>query len=366
MTKLRNTWNEDCPDGADMGGNHPGSKRRILFTLLGLVLLFLLWLFRPSDAPVHMPDDAATDTFRANAMASPVFTVEEAEVIVRRAELSAGPLRADNHARIVWNPAYRGRKAPCSIVYLHGFTASYGEGAPVHARVARELGCHLYISRLHGHGLRTDEPLAEMRADSLLYTAVQALAIGNHLGEHVILMGNSMGGTLALYLAGTYTGQVDALVLFAPLIEFASPLSPFFEATWAQRLFRLLTGSPYLHNDPDNDDHARYWYMSFHVGSLAALQVIRKTLLDDDLYQRINQPVFAGYYYKNEDKQDDLVSVAAIRNIEDRLGTSPDRRLFQAFPEAENHVITSAYRSAEHAQVSDALIRFLQHQLPEL
>ena len=243
--------------------------------------------------------------------------------------------------------------------------ASFGEGAPVHARVARELGCHLHVSRLHAHGLRTDEPLANFRSDSLLTSAGHALAVGNLIGDKVVLMGNSMGGTLAIHLAATYPEQVDVLVLLSPLIEFATPFLRMLSAPWAQRLVGLVMGEPFISRDPENDDHARYWYGRYRIESLRVLNAIRQELLSDHVYPQIRQPVFTGYYYEDESNQDRVVSVSAIKAIKTKLGTPPDRRLFQAFPDADAHVISSAYRSTEHTQVSDALIDFLQEQLSD-
>ncbi len=344
------------PSGeTDRGHDRSPGLRRIFLTLFGLLALFLLWLFRPGDPlpEVTMP----------SGIPDPGFTVETAEEAVRRRELASGPLRPDNHARIIWNTEYRDRKAPCSIVYIHGFTASYGEGAPVHVRLARDLGCHLYVSRLHGHGLRTSDPLSDMQPDSLIADAGRAVAIGNMLGDKVILAGNSMGGVLALHLAGTHPDRVDALLLFAPLIDFATPGSRFFDRVWAQRLARLIMGEPYLRTEPENDGHARYWYTHYRLESLAVLQSMRHQLLNDSLYARIVQPVFAGYYYKDEDNRDEIVSISAIREMENKLGTPSGERLFHAFPDADAHVITSAYRSPEHDVVRREAARFLRNQL---
>lgn len=358
----RDRWKYRLSAGSSRGGQrwserNPG-LRRILLALGGLFLLFLFWLLRPGE-----PHPGIT---QPPPMTEPGFSVEHADEAIRRSELASAPLRPDNHARIVWNPDYRNRKAPCSMVYLHGFTASYGEGSPVHARLARELGCHLYVSRLHGHGLRTDDPLSGLQPDSLIADAARALAIGHLLGEKVILIGNSMGGLLALHLAGSHPERVDALVLFAPFLDFASPASLLFDKTWVQRLYRLIMGEPYLRFDTENDGHARYWYNYYRMESMAVLQAMRKELVDDSLYARITQPVFTGYYYRDDENRDQVVSVSAIRELENRLGTPPRQRVFMAFPEAGAHVITSSYRTREHDEVSAAVSSFLRSQWPDL
>ncbi len=341
-------------DATDNLGRFSG-LRRILFTLSGLFVLFLIWLFRPGDP---MPEITLPPAFP-----QPGFTVESAHEAVRQRELASGPLRPDNHARIIWNNEYRDRQAPCSIVYIHGFTASYGEGDPVHARLARDLGCHLYVSRLHGHGLRTGDPLGDMQPDSLMADAAHALAIGGLLGEKVVLAGNSMGGILSLYLASAFPDRVDALLLFAPLLDFATPGARFFNRAWTQRIAELVMGGPYLTFEPANDGHARYWYTHYRMEAVGILESMRHDLISDTLYASITHPVFTGYYYKDEDNRDEVVSLSAILEFKDKLGTPPDQREFHAFPNAGAHVITSAYRSEEYDKVRHEAARFLREQL---
>jgi hypothetical protein len=134
-------------------------------------------------------------------------------------------------------------------------------------------------------------------------------------------------------------------------------------STWAQRLAGLYLGEPFIRIKPESDDHARYWYSRYRIESLTVLNAIRQELLSDDVYAQIRQPVFAGYYYKDASEQDAIISVSAIREMETKLGTPAELREFAAFPAAGAHVISSAYRSTEHAQVSDALTLFLQQQL---
>ena len=330
------------------------ATKRILLTLTALFGLFLIWLFRPGDLP--------TGVALPTSLPKLDFSVKQADEAVRQAELRAGPLKPDNRARIIWNPDYRGQKAPCSMVYLHGFSASYGEGAPFHARTARELGCHLYVSRLHAHGLRNEEPLMDMHADSLLASAGRAIAIGGLLGEQVILAGNSMGGTLAIHYAAMHPESVDMLILLAPMIHLKTPAARFFRKVWAHRLMQLVSGEPYIRYLPDSDDHARYWYPWYRLDALAPLREMQDVLLADDVYSRITQPVFTGFYYRDNDHQDKVVSVAAIRELEEKLGTAAEKREFMAFPDADAHVISSAYRSAGHQQVSDAVVQFVRRQ----
>src|ERR1700753_1992139 len=113
-------------------------------------------------------------------------------------------LKPDNEARIVWANDSTKQKTSYAIVCLHGFSASQGEGDPVHKNIAKEFGCNLYLSRLAEHGIDTADALLNLTADEYWETSKQALAIGKQLGKKIILMTTSTGGTLALKLAADY------------------------------------------------------------------------------------------------------------------------------------------------------------------
>ena len=332
---------------------------RILYTLLALLFLLLFWLFRP-DGGVSYSEISVPEK-----LPSLSFDIHEVVQHVQKSEQRAGPLKPDNHARIIWNDTHKEEKAPCSIVYIHGFTASFGEGAPLHAKTADALGCHLYVPRLHAHGLVTEQPLMDMHPDSLLADVAHALAIGDLLGDKVVVVGTSMGGMLSLHLASSYPESVDYLVLLAPLVEFAQRESFLFDKSWGQRLMKLLLGGSYVESDPQSDDHGRYWYQSFRIESLHVLKTLKVNLLQDEIYGNITQPTFAGYYYRDEEHQDELVSVKAIESIESKLATLPEKRQFIAFPEVEDHVIGSSYRTDAHQQVTDSVITFLKRHMQE-
>ncbi|HEY4338298.1 MAG TPA: alpha/beta hydrolase, partial [Puia sp.] len=111
--------------------------------LLIPVFLVILYFAGPHPSkPVYSPEQ-------------PVAPAEPAalENYIRSKE-AAHRLKPDNEARIVWADSTR-RKTPYVIVYLHGFSASQGEGDPVHHFIASKYGCNLYLPRLAEHGIDT-------------------------------------------------------------------------------------------------------------------------------------------------------------------------------------------------------------------
>ena len=60
---------------------------------------------------------------------------------------------------IIWAHAAK-TKTPWSIVYLHGYSATRQETAPLSDQIAAQLGANLFCTRLTGHG-RSEAAMAE-------------------------------------------------------------------------------------------------------------------------------------------------------------------------------------------------------------
>ena len=64
-----------------------------------------------------------------------------------------------------------------------------------------------------------------------------------------------------------------------------------------------------------------------------------------------------GYYYKNDSLQDKVVSIPAMLEMFDELGTPSELKAKKAFPEA-GIVITSYLSSNNYGQVTEAVQNF--------
>ena len=101
------------------------------------------------------------------------------------------------------------------IFYLHGFASS-----------AKSTKAEFLADRLHTHGLTLRVPdfnLPEFSSLTMTRMLDQlAKEISAVAPEPVVLIGSSLGGTLAI-LAAERFAQVDRLVLLAPAVMFAKP-----------------------------------------------------------------------------------------------------------------------------------------------
>ncbi|MEJ0057828.1 MAG: alpha/beta hydrolase [Bacteroidota bacterium] len=133
-------------------------------------------------------------------------------------------LKIDNEARITWADSSK-QKTEYSVIYIHGFSASQGEGDPVHKDFAKAFGCNLYLARMADHGIDTTEQLLYFTPDRYWQSSKEALAIGKAIGEKVIIISTSTGGTTALVLAAEYPQDVFALINMSPNIAINNPLA---------------------------------------------------------------------------------------------------------------------------------------------
>jgi pimeloyl-ACP methyl ester carboxylesterase len=245
-------------------------------------------------------------------------------------------------------------------VYLHGFSASQGEGDPVHRYIAARYGCNLYLSRLAEHGIDTSEAMAGLTADEYWESAKQALAIGRQLGDSVILMGTSTGGTQALQLAAAFPNQVAALVLMSPNIAINDPNAWVTNQHWGLQLAHLITHSHYIVSKDDYGPlYRQYWYTRYRTEAVVALQEMLSTTMNKSTFEKVTQPVGLFYYYKDQVHQDSTVKVSAELEMFDELGTPMALKYKEAIPEAGTHVIGSSIRSHDVPGVEKGIVHFL-------
>ncbi len=285
---------------------------------------------------------------------------DELEKLIQEHEQSLAPLKEDNEAKIIWNDEGEKEKTEYSIVYLHGFGASRGEGDPWHRAVAQKFCCNLYLARLHNHGLKRKRFFEGFRYKKLLDSAIEACRIGQKIGEKVLVTGTSTGASLALCAAGS--GQcpvpIKGLLLVSPLIHFYGYQSLFLENKTGRTLAEIILGSNYKqplfpNNFPASpvgrqkksseaeiiSAEKNIWYP--YVPLRAALELGRmvEKEITPSLFKKVKCPVFVGYYNKNARLHDRIVSPHAIESMFNQFGTPPAKLQLVNFPEAKSHVI---------------------------
>lgn len=326
-----------------------------LKTLLGTaLLLFLIYQLGPRPAvPVFAQKQYPTAT-----------SLAELEASIRASEAAEPGIKPGCEAKIVWADTAAKAKTPIALLYLHGFGASHEEGAPLPEDLARRFGCNLYLARMDEHGVEEGEcNLCELTADSYVESAEQALAVAQQLGDSVVVLGTSGGGGLGLFLCSRHP-EVKGLVTWSPAVRVFRKSAGLLTGPWAMQLARWVTGRD--HNDwpyRKPEQQAKYWTNHQCWEGVIQFTMFLKHAMTPQTFAAIRCPVFVGYYYENEEKQDKSVSVAAMKEMLAQLGTPAAQRREVNFPNARDHVIGSRILSNDWQGVERESIRFMEEVL---
>jgi esterase/lipase len=215
---------------------------------------------------------------------------------------------------VVWfDPATRAR-TPVSLVYLHGFSADRHEIEPLVSELAQDLGANVYFSRLTGHA-QDGEALADATTDDWLADAAEAVAVGSKIGERVVLVGTSTGGTLALWAAAQpeAAGRVHALVLISPNVGLRDRRAEMLLWPWGGLIARIVEG-PERCFEPHNEAEAMHWTICYPVRALVPMMAVVGEERSLDLAS-VRVPTLVFY-----SERDVLVDPAAIERTVGALG----------------------------------------------
>jgi len=323
-------------------------KRVFRFLGILVVALFTIYFIGPKPARPLLNNDL------------PVVSsdIEMAESYVFKND-SGLTLKPDNQSRIIWANDSVKEKTPYVLLYLHGFSASWYEGYPTNVEFAKHFGMNAYFPRLASHGIVTDDALIDMTPDRLWESAKQALMVAQSMGEKVIVMSTSTGGTLGLKLAAEFPEMIDGLILFSPNIRINNGAAFMLPKPWGLQIGRKVNGGLYrITNNDFESKECQYWNCKYRMESLVYLQQLVILTMNKQTYTRVKTPVFMAYYYKDETHQDNTVRVDALLEMFDELGTAESKRVKMAFPEAGNHVIGCELTSKSHKEVLAETIKF--------
>ncbi|CDZ72018.1 Alpha/beta hydrolase family protein [Neorhizobium galegae bv. orientalis] len=187
--------------------------------------------------------------------------------------------------RIVWADPATKAKTAFAIVYLHGFSASAEEIRPLPDRVAAALGANLFFTRLAGHG-RSGDAMGEPSLEDWLADFSESLAIGEALGNRVIVIGTSTGASLAtLALADPkIASRISAAVFVSPNYGINSFGAFLLTTPVAPQLSRLLLGKSRGFT-PYNDRHAAHWTTRYPTSALLPMAALVKLSVESPVEQ---------------------------------------------------------------------------------
>lgn len=339
----RRDWQErgTCAHWNPRTANRTIMPKTLRWTLLCLSLLGLLLASGPR-VPVEAPP------------AQPALPAD-LDAYLAQSEARFSDLVTGTQKQIIWAHADR-RQTDLALVYLHGFSASRQETAPLSEDLARQLGANLFVTRLSGHG-RSPQAMGEPSVRDWLQDAQEALAIGQRLGKRVIVLGVSTGGTLGTWLANRQP-DLAALVLISPNFAPRDPMARLLTWPWAQQVLPWVLPAEHVWK-PRNPEQARYWNHHYPTQALFPMMALVQHVNDLPL-QDIRVPTLMIY-----SPNDQVVSAEAAEAAFARLGSSHKQLI--ARPDSQDpshHVLAGRILAPDDTAAIQAQIAAFVQQLP--
>ena len=269
--------------------------------LLLIMVVACLWHFGPYE-PVDLEVG-----FDESVLGSDV----DAYFAAREARFS--DIRPGHQKRVVWF-GERGVKTPQVLVYVHGFSASAQELRPVPDLMADALGANLVYMRLAGHG-RSGEAMATATAQAWMADLAEALAVARQVGDEVILISTSTGGTLVALAAlqPELMRQVKGVIFVSPNFAIGDPLAPLLNVPAARYWLPLVAGRTWSF-EPRNDLQKQFWTTSYPSIAILPVAALVKEVWQQD-WTQVGLP--ALFWYSDADT---VVRPAATDTMAARWG----------------------------------------------
>ncbi len=315
---------------------------RVLFVLL--VTAGALWAFGPRE-PVDV-----TQTFVPTDV-----TDWDAHLAGREGVFD--DITDGTQKRIIW-AGEPNAKTPISVVYLHGFSATSEEIRPVPDNVANALGANLYFARLAGHG-RDGEAFAQASVADWVYDFDEAMEIGRSIGDEVLIIATSTGGTLTALMASH--GRVDdvtGMVFVSPNFALNHPAAAVLTWPAVRHWGPVLMGADRSF-EAVNGDHDTYWTNAYPSVAALPMAALVKEMQTRE-YSNVTVP--ALFIFTEGDK---VVSPAATHDIMARWGgaTSIYQPVLTDQDDPYSHVIAGDILSPDQtAGAVDAILAWQEQK----
>ena len=231
----------------------------------------------------------------------------------------------------------RGKKTKFSIIFLHGFSASKFELSPFPNAIALGLNANIYNARLSGHGCG-GEALGKVKVKDWVFDLSEALEIGRKIGEKIIIIGSSTGGTLATVAASEK--NVSGIIFVSPNFKVRYRFFQIFTLGFARFWIPLIFGK-YREFQPISKEHAIYWTTRYPIVAIVTMATLVKKVVSQN-FDKKNCP--ALFIVSEEDK---VVDAKKTLKIAEQWGGKSFINLVKCSPNDDpySHVLAGDIKS---------------------
>jgi len=323
--------------------------------ILGRILLILIvlgglfFMFEPRD-PVPL-----SATFDPRKFGKGV------QVYFESVESRFGDITPGVEKRVIWQDGFKEQRTPVSVLYIHGFSATSEEIRPVPDDIANALGANLVYTRLEGHG-RPGDFMGSATAAGWMSDTAEALAAARAVGDKVVVISNSTGGTLAAAAAldPEMSEAVAAMIFVAP--NFGVNQFGDFLLSWpGARTWLPWVIGPTRSFVPKTEAQGTYWTESYPSEAVVPMALLVNTVRAQD-FTGVSIP--ALFWFSLDDQ---VVRPAETQKVAEAWGGPVEVVNVTMGPEDDpsSHVISGAIVSpGQTASTVQGMLSWLATVLP--
>jgi alpha-beta hydrolase superfamily lysophospholipase len=334
------------PHTFDAPSTFTRARKWLLALLAVAALLAAAWWLGPRN-----PVGAAMPTARP----LPPQDITALADWIKTSEAAVTDIKPGNAKGIVW-AGEAGQRTPWAVVYLHGFSASRMETAPLAETVASQLGANVFYTRLSGHGRSDPQAMGEATVQDWMADTLEAVRIGQTLGERVLVIGCSTGATLATWLGTSAdAARVNAYVFVSPNFGPKDRRADIVNAPWGQKIALFIQGAT-RSAVPENAQEDQAWTSSYPTKAIFPMMALVKSVRESDL-SLFQTPVLVLY-----SEADETVEPAETLAAFTRLG-SPRKSIAPVdYSKSKGqHVLAGAIKDpAAVAPMAETMVQWVQ------
>ncbi|MEO5759228.1 MAG: alpha/beta fold hydrolase [Mesorhizobium sp.] len=318
-------------------------RRIVLILLAVVVVLALTFMLGPRvavDTTIHFDPSAIGD---------------DPQAYVAKEEAATPGIREGLEKEIVWADPMMHAKTPLAIVYIHGFSASKGEIRPLPDEVADQLDANLFYTRLTGHG-QDGAAMTQGTVNAWINDYEEALAIGRAIGDKVVVICTSTGGSLAVW-AATQPGASDgvaAIAFISPNFGVKASGAELLTMPWGKQIAELVAGKEHSFV-PRNALHEKFWTYRYPMSATLPMAALTELAYAAPV-EKATIP--ALFIFSDADK---VVRPDRTREIAGRWGAAHELVPLEATGDPDNHVIAGdALSPSTTAYLSQRIVVWIE------
>ena len=200
--------------------------------------------------------------------------------------------------RVIWSNK-ENQKTPLSIIYIHGFSASSEEIRPLPDLIAKKLKANLFYTRLKGHG-RDGIVMGQASIKHWIYDLQEAIEIGSRIGDKVLVISSSTGGTLSSFasLDENLSRNILSFIFISPNFGINHKLANLLTWPLAKYWLKIFIGEM-REIKPRNKLNAKFWTLKYPNNALIPMANLVHTI-NRKSFKNVNIP--ALFYFSLDDK----------------------------------------------------------------